>query len=1128
MLKLISFSYIHRFFTQHEEELNFKHIKDLFKQHRMTNLELHNVKELHKQSFFANKKMILFFIFAITALKLSSPLVLHELITQVELIGSESYKLNNALNWCVLMVVVQILHSVIGQHYIYRIQMICQSVSTLFNQAIFKKIMTSTNHYEEGEVINRVTNDSEVAANLLWVGTEMMLALLTILISSIALLFYLGHSAVPSLFLLFTIFPLGRFYSNKFSRTQRIIQKNKDERLEALTNYLGDMEMVKSLGWEDAVFRKINKFRKIEQFFWARFFKNKASSILSFLLINAVVASLAFGLFIFNGGNFSTELAFTCLCYFGFLEPALKQLSKLSGDLSQVLTSSSRVEEILAADEVNASIDIDATFLENNSVAIVGNIGRGKSTILKQLVHYYAGQNVGYQPQDPFLFEGTLRDNLTLGKTIDKKTLKEALQMTFLDLDPTFADKGLRTKIAKRGENLSFSQKQKIVLARTYCLDPKILLLDEPCSSFEARKVDVIFSELLFDKWRDKKRIVVTSQTRYLDRFDKIIFIDSERKWQIGTYQELLANQEFLHFTLLNSKKKNVVENISFRKFEDDSIDMEENDETDVESVEVNRSLYFYYMQAMNAFRGKRKMALTFSLLLMSSLGVAFLPIYQNLYITKWTQSSGQSMWAVGYLVLGAILALMGSWQNYVWSMSSYKAAKNIHDTALKGLLNRYISFFDNKPSTGLVNIFSRNLDTLEKDMTTLLEDAFMSLLHTVSSLCILVFTLPVVVFIIAPIAFTAKKSMSLYRKYLCRVKALIAEGRNPRMKSISEVLEGSLVINSFSAQRFFMGRLTKHLYKYQDAICFQTILSRWFVIKTSMLTSIISFSVTLYAFYYGQSGAVGKGMATMMILYSFKFWENICWSVKSVNEADSQMVFVKNFREFSGNQEIETSQNVVEIQGDMVFEEVVYTSGNNNFYPIDSLNQRVRPGEKVGVHTLSDVSKKTFLDIITGVKNVKSGRIQLGNIDFAHEIKRSSYVSFVSDNTELFKGDIYSNLDPLRGKDQSKVEEVLRFVGLHLSLYHKVESGGMNLSSGERRLICLARALLRETPVLIIEESCPAQWDGAYEEAIEKVLGLEHLTVLLLSDDQNNLDKCQRVFAIGHRIADDSLPLAI
>ena len=51
---------------------------------------------------------------------------------------------------------------------------------------------------------------------------------------------------------------------------------------------------------------------------------------------------------------------------------------------------------------------------------------------------------------------------------------------------------------------------------------------------------------------------------------------------------------------------------------------------------------------------------------------------------------------------------------------------------------------------------------------------------------------------------------------------------------------------------------------------------------------------------------------------------------------------------------------------------------------------------------------------------------------------------------------------------------------------------------------------------------------DQAYEEAIQKVLALEHLTVLLLSDEQSNLAKCQRVFAIGHRIADDSLPLAI
>lgn len=1126
MWKLISFSFIHRYLSQHEEELNFKHIKNLFREHRLTGLEHESIKELHQKSFFNHKKMILFFIAAISILKLSGPLILHELITQVELIGTPSFHWHHALSWCVLMVFVQIFHSIIGQHYIYRIQMICQSVSTLLNQAIFKKIMNSKKHFEEGEIINRVTNDSEVASNFLWIGTEMVLALLTILISSVALLFYLGESAVPSLLMLFSIFPLGRYFSQRFARNQRIIQKNKDERLEALTSYLGDMEIIKSLGWEDAVYKKIKKFRRIEQHFWERFFKNKATSILSFLLINAVVASLAFGLFIYNGGHFTTELAFTCLCYFGFLEPALKQLSKLSGDLSHVMTSNSRIEELLGEEEEREDRAVDTIFLNTDSIAIVGQIGQGKSTILKQLVYYFQDNNIGYQPQDPFLFEGNLNENITLGKSVDKAILREALRITFLDRDPIFADKGLKTKISVRGDNLSFSQKQKIVLARTYCLDPKILLLDEPCSSFDAYKVDRIFQDLFFKKWKDKKKVVITSQTRYLSLFDKIIFIDSQKQWHIGTYEELLSNAEFLQFTLMNARK-DVVENNIVKTFDSETVETEELEET-VASVEVNRSLYSFYLKAMNAFRGKRKMALTFSLLLFSSLAVAFLPIYQNLYITKWTQSGGAYLWALGYLMIGVILAAMGSWQNYIWSMSSYKAAKNIHDTALEGLLGRYISYFSDIKGSKLVNIFSRNLDTLEKDMTTLLEDACMSLLHTISSLLILVFTLPLVVFVILPIAFVAKKSIKTYRKNLCRVKALIAEGRNPRMKSISEVLEGNLVIHSFKAQRFFMGRLMKNLEKYQDAICFQTILSRWFVIKTSLLTSVISFSVTLYAFYYGHAGFVGKAMATMMILYSFKFWENICWSVKSVNEADSQMVFVKDFSEFSRLIERKESKTIVAIDGDMVFEEVVYSSHNNNFYSIDSLSQRVRAGEKVGVHTLSDISKKTFLDIITGVKNVKSGRIQLGAFDLSLEARRSSLLSFVSDNTELFKGDIYSNLDPLKLKSLQQVEEILKFVGLSLSLHHRVESGGANLSSGERRLICLARALVRETPVLVIEESCPAQWDKAYEEAIHKVLALEHLTVLLLSDEQSNLAKCQRVFAIGHRIADDSLPLAI
>src|SRR5690606_37262743 len=232
-------------------------------------------------------------------------------------------------------------------------------------------------------------------------------------------------------------------YANRFSRLQTVIQKNKDDRLESLSNFLGDMSAIKSLGWEEAVFNDIRRPRRIEQVFWNKLIKLRSQSTVSFLLINALVASMAFGLYVYNGGVLTAELAFTCLCYFGFLEPSLKQISKISNDLAGALTANQRIKQLLS--EVPKKVQIPyLQFLNHQSVAIVGRLGGGKSTLLNNLISVFEGKVIGYQPQDPYLFESSLLENLTLRKSIKKEVINKSLDLTFLNTDLTFSEQIVR------------------------------------------------------------------------------------------------------------------------------------------------------------------------------------------------------------------------------------------------------------------------------------------------------------------------------------------------------------------------------------------------------------------------------------------------------------------------------------------------------------------------------------------------------------------------------------------------------------------------------------------------------------------------------------------------------------
>lgn len=1124
MWNRLSFTYILKYLSSREKHLTFKKIRNFFDDHEMKIYISDDLKKIHFQTFLNYKWMILGFVFFITVLKLVGPVIIHQLISQFDLIISKKNGWEGVALWGVVMIACQILHTFIGQHYIFKVTTICQSISKKINRLINEKIVSSKIQVSQGELINRSIQDSENASNIIWITTEFSLALLTVVFSSICLLYYLGSSAILPLVLFFSIFPLGRLYARRFSRLQSAIQRNKDERLETFSSFVSYMNAIKSFGWEDVVFNDIKKPRRREKFFWNRLIKLKALSTINFLLINVMVAALAFGLFIYNGGVLTAELAFTCLCYFGFLEPSLKQISKISNDLAGALTANRRIQQLLDEDSTLVQTPY-LHFLDHQSIAIVGRLGGGKSTLLNNLIPVFCGKVIGYQPQDPYIFESSLLDNLTLGKSIKKDVINKSLDLTFLNTDLTFSERGLRTRLKNGGEGLSFAQMQKIVLARTYCLDPDILLLDEPCSSFEKSKVDSIFENLLFGEWHNKKKIVVTSQVKHLPKFDVIVFIDSKRVHHQGTYQQLLQNEEFLE--LVHYQEETMSEMVRKEVQKYNFLEEEVNDsEEETYPKKVTPSLYLYYLRAMHAFQGRKRVFLTFTLLVLTALGVAFLPILQNVFIAKWTNMGGGYLWSLGYLGIGVALALVAGAQNFIWSAKTFKAAINLHDSVLTSVLSNYISFFDLYSETKLLNVFSKDLDTLEKDLTFSLEDAFISLLHTVTSIFVLIVTLPLICMVLVPIAYVFSKVIRLYRDNLLMLKNLIAEARVPRIRALGETIEGRDVINAFNAQSFFLSRLNKGLDQYQDAISFQTVLSRWFVIKVSCLGSIISSSVIIYAYYSSSMGLIGKGLVSMMILYSFKFWENLCWSVKSVNEADSQMIFVNKFNELS---RLENAPQILTKTDneDLVFENVIFSSSGDRFNSIDYLNEKIAKGEKVGIYSLSAVSRSAFLGMISGSKRLKSGRIKLGEVDYNDEIDRSKYISFVTDKSELFRGTVRSNLDPLDRKSEKEIKEVLHLLSINLDLDQKVLSGGINLSGGERKLMCLARALLADTKILIIEDSCPANVDLVYHLALKKTLELSSKTILLISDEERNLKKCDRIFCIDHRVNNSSLVAA-
>ena len=211
------------------------------------------------------------------------------------------------------------------------------------------------------------------------------------------------------------------------------------------------------------------------------------------------------------------------------------------------------------------------------TVAFVGNSGGGKTTLVNLLPRFYEVQSgsitidgndirdlelnslrdkIAVVFQDNFLFSGTIRDNILLGrKDVSKKKLNDAVKNACLEEFINSLEKGLDTEIGERGVLLSGGQKQRIAIARAFIKDAPIVILDEATSALD-NKSEAVVQQAIDNLMKDRTVFIIAHRLSTVRNADKIVVVNYGEIVETGTHEELLAKENSIYGSLYKTQIK--------------------------------------------------------------------------------------------------------------------------------------------------------------------------------------------------------------------------------------------------------------------------------------------------------------------------------------------------------------------------------------------------------------------------------------------------------------------------------------------------------------------------------------------------------------------------------------------
>ncbi|XP_052851266.1 multidrug resistance-associated protein 1 isoform X5 [Drosophila gunungcola] len=1178
-------------------------------------------------------------------LTFAQPQVLSLIIGFVEAHETDPQPEWKGIMYAVLLFVLAAAQTLILGQYFHRMFVVGLRIRTALINAIYRKALRISNSTKKestvGEIVNLMAVDAQRFMELTTYLNMIWSAPLQIGLALYFLWQQLGPSVLAGLAVMIILIPVNGVVASRIKTYQIRQMKYKDERVKLMNEVLSGIKVLKLYAWEPSFEKQVLDIREKEiATLRSTAYLNAGTSFL-WSCAPFLVSLVTFATYVLIDENnvLDATKTFVSLSLFNILRFPLTVLPILITNVVQTQVSVDRINKFLNSEELDPNSvlhdsskphpmsiengefswgdeitlrNINIEVHKNSLVALVGTVGSGKSSVVQAFLgemEKLAGivNTVGklaYVPQQAWIQNATVRDNILFGKAYDRKRYNKVIDACALRADIDILSAGDLTEIGEKGINLSGGQKQRISLARAVYSDADLYLLDDPLSAVDSHVGKHIFEEVIGPKGMlaRKSRVLVTHGVTFLPQVDSIYVLKMGEISESGTFDQLVKNKgAFADFIIqhlqdgneeeeeLNQIKRQIsstgdvpellgsvekaiklarTESLSDsisvtsadslmgggggggggslrrrtrRQNSHDSVasaaSLKKKQEVEGKLIETEKSqtggvefaVYKHYIKSVGIF-------LSVATLVLNFVFQAF-QIGSNLWLTKWAndQDVGNDT-GLRNMYLGVYGAFgFGQVTSYficslTLALGCIYCSKELHEKLLTFVFRWPMELFDTTPLGRIVNRFSKDVDTIDNVLPMLWRMVISQAFAVLATIVVISLSTPIFLAVIVPIAFLYYFAQRFYVATSRQLMRLESVSRSPIYSHFSETVTGASTIRAYNVGNRFIDESDAKVDENQVCKYPSVIANRWLAIRLEMVGNLIILFASLFAVLGGQTN---PGLVGLSVSYALQVTQTLNWLVRMTSDIETNIVSVERIKEYGETKqeaawELEQDKSKPKNwpqEGRVEFQnfQVRYREGLD--LVLRGVSFDIRGGEKVGIVGRTGAGKSSLTLALFRIIEAAGGRIAIDGVDIAtmglHMLR--SRLTIIPQDPVLFSGSLRVNLDPFEIKTDDEIWKALElshlksFVkSLAAGLNHEIAEGGENLSVGQRQLVCLARALLRKTKVLVLDEATAAV-DLETDDLIQKTIRSEfkECTVLTIAHRLNTILDSDKVIVL-------------